>query len=178
MRLASMLLLFAALVPVGFAVNRTSRPLRPSSNNELLLPANYESWVAVAPSSSGFPARRHDDRHLASKIFVEPAAYASFARTGVWPAKTVIVMELRSLRRHPGDCNVVGLEAAVKNESELSEPWSYYGIMYDHSSAHEVEASSCANCGAPPLDMRLAMYFPNLRAVIDAKPSEMRRDWF
>ena len=125
----------------------------------------------------------HDNNHLVSKLYVEPSAYATFVKSGVWPEKTTIVLELRSAkiaRRTRGKCDLVGLEAAVKNHSELSDPWSYYGIVYDKDGVDEPipTETACEDCPNPPVDLTLATYFPTLKAVIDAKPSAMRSNLF
>jgi len=146
-----------------------------NGNNELLLPANYRTWVAVSPTAPGMPAHHHD--HMISKIYVEPAAYERFAKSGNWPAKSMIVLELRAEPNLlPKDhCDVMGLEVAVKDGAKSPEPWTFYGIIYDHEKHGEAAKakSVCADCNEQPVDMRLAMYIPALRAVIHAKPSMM-----
>lgn len=160
-------------------LNRPTSTL--TNNNELLLPANYRTWVAVAPSASGMPAYRHE--HVVSKVYVEPTAYEKFVKRGTWPNHTVIVLELRDQTcsaKTPCD-GVIGLEVAAKNDAKLPDPWSYYGIMYDrHRHAASVaEAKDVRDdSGNPPVDMRLAMAFPTLRAVIDAKPGMMQPSAF
>jgi hypothetical protein len=73
----------------------------------------------------------------------------------------------------------MGLEAAVKNDSSFPDPWTYYGIVYDHaqSSGGSLKAEKPCDC-EQPLDSMLAMAFPTLRAVINAKPSSMSQTLF
>lgn len=145
-----------------------------SSSDELLLPANYRNWVALSPSTPGLPSHQH--KHMAGKLYVEPSSYENFQKTGVWPNRTVIVLELKTGKRVPkGACDVMGLEAAVKDDSRFPDPWSYYGIVYDRlkqASAAKLAASDCTDCDQS-LDVMLAMAYPTLRAVINAKPSAM-----
>jgi cytochrome P460 len=146
---------------------------RLSANDELLLPSNYRNWIALAPNTPGMPTHKH--QHVAGKLFVEPIAYEQFIKAGAWPSNTVIVLELRSAKTATkGKYDVVGLEAAVKDDSKFPDPWTYYGIIYDRAKQDEpaIAKKVCSDCDHE-LDMTLAMYFPALRAVIDAKPSAM-----
>lgn len=142
------------------------------SNKELLLPSNYRNWVVLAPTAAGLPTQTH--KNVASKLYVEPASYEQFAKTGLWPNKTVIVMELLTGKAATkGECGVMGLEAAVKDETGFPDPWSYYGIVYSHEKAEPKMAQvGCVDC-ENPMDAVLTMAFPTLRAVINAKPGHV-----
>jgi hypothetical protein len=177
MKFASGLVTLLLLCAVGF-----SSELPPSnpkiSKNELLLPANYHNWVTLSPSTAGIPSHRH--KKVASKLFVEPTAFEHFTRTGTWPNKTVIVLELSSSKaRARAKSDVMGLEAAVKNDASFPNSWTYYGIIYDHpqQSSDTLKAEKPCDCDQP-LDSMLAMAFPTLRAVINAKPSSMSQTLF
>ncbi len=141
------------------------------SNDELLLPSDYRNWVTLSSSTPGVPHSR--PKHFAGKIFVEPSAFNHFTRTGVWPDKTVIVLELRKAttkaRKQPV---VLGFEAAVKNNRAFPDPWSFYGIIFDRQGSH-AGAKERSSSNSELLDIRLAMAFPTLRAVINAEPSTM-----
>lgn len=141
------------------------------NSNELLLPSNYRTWVVLSPSSPGMPAHQH--KHVANKLYVEPTAFEHFSKTGKWPNKTVIVLELTSKRTGAvADSSVMGLEAAVKDDADLPEAWSYYGIVFDRPQAKGALAKAEKMCDCEQsLDSILAMAFPTLRAVINAKPS-------
>ena len=143
--------------------------------NEILLPANYRSWVAIAPSTPGMPT--HPQNHLVSRIYVEPSAYEGFVKKGAWPDRTVIVLELRDKTARGANRAVVGLEVAAKNEAHLVEPWTYYGIIFDQHKPAESK-SMCPDAAPSEADMRLAMFFPALRAVINARPQAMQPSAF
>ncbi len=160
-------------------VNNKQSNVAPSDEKELLLPMNYRSWVALAPTTPGMPTHHH--QHLVSKVYVEPSAYDGFLKTHAWPNHTVIVLELRDKATPPKTvCDgMIGLEVASKDEAHRPDPWSYYGIIYDREKAHKTEARSvCADCANEPIDMRLAMYFPALKAVIHGQPDAMQPSAF
>jgi Cytochrome P460 len=61
----------------------------------MMPPADYRDWVflssGVDMSYSEHPAMA--DAHVFDNVFVPLAAYAAFKRTGVWPDKTVLMLE-------------------------------------------------------------------------------------
>jgi len=144
------------------------------NENEILLPSNYRSWVALSPTTPGMPTPRHN--RLVSRIYVEPSAYEGFVKKGMWPDHTVIVLELRDKTARPSSRAVAGLEVAAKNEAHVAEPWTYYGIMFDRKAP--AESSLCPDAAPSQADMRLAMFFPALRAVINAEPQAMQPSAF
>ncbi|HWR16943.1 MAG TPA: cytochrome P460 family protein [Terriglobales bacterium] len=175
MKLVSVLLLCVFVAGTALASEKApsfSSSARLSGSNELLLPANYHSWVVLSPSAPGIP--KHTHKHVASKVFVEPTAFEHFNKTGQWPNRTVIVLEMRNPKAAKHTCALMALEAAVKDDSNLAEPWSYYGIIYDRITAQRTAAplvtGNCEDC-EHPTDFMLAMAVPTLRAVINAKPS-------
>ena len=183
MKITSVVLALVVLCGVIAATEKTTRnPVSTLSNDhELLLPANYQSWVALAPTAPGMPAYRH--QHVVSKVYVEPTAYEKFVKHGAWPNHTLIVLELRdkeSPAKTPCD-GVIGLEVAAKDNARGMDPWSYYGIIYDHHK-HAAKAEEtkevCADCKTPEVDMQLALFFPALRAVIHATPRTMQPSAF
>jgi hypothetical protein len=149
----------------------SSKASRPSGSEELLLPANYRTWVAISSTTPGLP--KHEHRHLAGKLYVEPGSWERFKKTGVWPNRTVIVLELKSGEPVPkGACEIMGLEAAVKDDSRFPDPWSYYGITYDGPPALGQVKPAVGGCtDGSHADTMLTMVFPTLRAMINAKPS-------
>jgi Cytochrome P460 len=178
MKLASVFLALIAFLGSAIASEKSASnlPAARFSSTELKLPANYRSWVELSPKTPGVP--RHQHKHVAGKLFVEPAAFEHFNRTGTWPNKSVIVLELRAEKpskfANGKTCDVVGLEAAVKDDTHFPDAWSYYGIVYDQPKAVNSKLQSLSSeTGEEPLHMMLAMGYPTLRAVINAKPSAM-----
>jgi hypothetical protein len=173
MKLASALLMIALATSLVFASDTPVRKAasKPASTvEEFLLPANYRTWVALSPGTPGMPQHYHS--HMVSKIYVEPSAYEQFGQKGEWPDKTVIVLEIRSVKQSKKGANdLAGLEAAVKDDSRFPDLWNYYGTVYNSNapSPKALMARGCADSDEP-LDMMLAMAFPTLRAVINAKP--------
>ena len=181
MRFTSVVLAFAFACSAAFATDKidTNKPIVAAGDDELLLPKNYRTWVTLAPTMPGIPAHHH--QHLVSKVYVEPSAYDGFLKTHAWPDHTVIVLELRDKATPPKSvCDgMIGLEVASKDDSHRPDPWSYYGIVYDRDKSRRMQAKPiCTDCEIQPMDMRLAMYFPALRAVIHGNPEAMQPSAF
>jgi hypothetical protein len=172
MKFASVVAALLLMCAAGFASG--VQAAHPKVNNhELLLPSNYRSWVVLSSATAGMHLHRH--KHLANKLYVEPGSYEHFTKTGQWPDRTVIVLELMSERvGAAARSDVMGLEAAVKDETHFPEAWSYYGIVFDRTQTNSapVKAEKMCDC-EQPLDAVLAMAFPALRAIINAKPATM-----
>lgn len=68
-----------------------------SKTGKLLLPADYREWIFL---SSGI-GMRYSTGGAANpnppfdNVFVNPEAYRAFMKTGTWPDKTVLVLEVR-----------------------------------------------------------------------------------
>jgi hypothetical protein len=169
MKFACVVLSLLLLCGAGSASEVRSRPQ--VADQELLLPANYHEWVKLSPATAGLPQHKH--KHVASQLFVEPKSFEHFRKTGQWPDHTVIVLELSSAKPSTAK-EVMGLEAAVKNDAQFPETWTYYGIVYDRPQqpARALKPEKPCDCDET-LDSMLAMAFPTLRAVINAKPSTM-----
>src|ERR1019366_3094152 len=106
-----------------------------TKDGELVLPKDYRNWVFLssgigmtysnAASSSSAPP-------VFDNVFVNPAAYAGFLKTGVWPDKTVLLTENRASGSHASNANgrfqtdLLGFEAHVKDSRRGG--WSFYGI--------------------------------------------------
>src|SRR5687768_7417401 len=77
-----------------------------TSTGELIRPADFREWVFVT-SGLGMtynqPAPRSDSAQAAparapnfTNVYVNPAAYRSFMRTGQWPDQTMFILEIRA----------------------------------------------------------------------------------
>lgn len=126
---------------------------RYDTDNELLLPKGFETWVFVG-SNLGLAYKTDLSEMTAAEgkrmkaqrfhnIFINPEAYAHFLRTGEFPEPTILVMEqYAAADKEPkgvltaGSYNGqrLGLEVAVKNSSrpdKVQTPWAYYDFT-DH----------------------------------------------
>ncbi|TPG52269.1 cytochrome P460 [Sphingomonas glacialis] len=104
-----------------------------TADGRLIMPAEYREWVflssGVDMSYSERPVHQFDN------VFAPRAAYRAFLKTGVWPDKTVLIVENRatetkgSITRSGQFQNggVIGLEAHVKDKARFKGGWGFFG---------------------------------------------------
>ncbi len=103
---------------------------------ELVRPEDYREWIWLT-SGLGMtygPAAPVASVQLFDNVFVSPEAWRSFRNTGVWPEKTMFVLEIR-YSQSEGSINrgghfqtdVSAIEMAVKDSAKApQDKWSYY----------------------------------------------------
>lgn len=67
-------------------------------DGQLNLPSDYREWVFL---SAGFgmsysPPAGHSGSPAFFNVFANPDAYRSFLKTGTWPDRTMLLLELRA----------------------------------------------------------------------------------
>jgi hypothetical protein len=75
-----------------------------------------------------------DDDPDFDNVFTEPAAYAEFKKTGTWPDKTMLILEVRKAQSHSSintsghfQSDVEGIEAHVKDQ-RMAGKWAFYSF--------------------------------------------------
>ena len=189
-----------------FASSRTAEPKqttsapRYNSNGDLLAPQGYRTWVFVGADlgldysqrndqSVDYPKKKDDnaddDSQPFHNVFIDRAAYNHYARTGEFPDKTMLVLELfESRRKEPRhvvtrgqfEGNRVALEVAVKDLSRpdgSKTPWAYYDFTGKpgpagrgvRESATTKPDASCYDCHKKHADVDnvWVQFYPTLR---------------
>jgi len=165
----------------GEAAQETEQP-RFSTGNELSRPGNYREWIWL---SSGLgmtygPAAPAPGRApLFDNVFVTPAAYRSFLKTGTWPDQTMFVLELRSSQTE-GSINkgghfqggVTAIEVEVKDEKRFPGKWAFYEFGSSAKTASPLPTSArCYSCHAEngAVDNTFVQFYPTLIEVAKQK---------
>lgn len=157
-----------------------------NDNGELQRPEGYREWIfvgtPVTPNDMNGGAAPFPEFHA---VYVDPASWANWQRTGEFREGTILVKELISVGSKEAASGkgyfmgeFIGLEATVKNVSRFpNEPgnWAYFSFTNsDHKSLKKTAAAmptdSCNACheGAAAQDWVFTQYYPVLRA---AKPN-------
>ncbi len=153
-----------------------------TSDGRLEKPENYREWIwlssglgmSYGPISEGMS---NQDPPF-DNVFVNPAAYRHFLRTGTWPDKTIFVLEVRS-SVGKGSINqgghfqgeLVAVEAEVKDESRPGK-WVFFGFNSGSSPAKPIPpAATCYSCHAQhgAVDNTFVQFYPTLLGVAKAK---------
>ncbi len=170
-----------------------------NKDGELLAPEGYRSWAFVGADLGLDYSQRNDESLDYSKkkdekddesrpfhnVYIDRAAYDHYARTGRFPDKTVLVLELFEARRKEPkhvvtrgmyEGNRVALEVAVKNLERpdgSKTPWAYYDFTGKpgpsgrgvRESAKAKPDGSCYDCHKKHADVDnvWVQFYPTLR---------------
>ena len=175
--------LLAAVFAFAFALPVEAAPdgATFSPNGEMQIPKDYRQWVFVgAPvtpnelnnGKAAFPEFHH--------VYIDPASFAAYKKTGKFPDGTVMVKELATVGAKssssgtgyfPGE--FTGIAAAVKDAKRFAkEPgyWAYFSFMGDDgkpvASAKAQATASCNVCHQQNTeDWVFTRHYPVLRAA-------------
>jgi hypothetical protein len=109
-------------------------------------------------------------------VFVNPESYHAFKKTGTWPDKTMLVLEVRhtGTDRRPNRAGLfqverVGLEAHVKDSAKKG--WTFYGFEETGSGDSMPQTSACNTCHAEhgAVDNTFVQFYPELLEVAKVK---------
>lgn len=118
-----------------------------SADGKLQRPKGYRNWryVTSGLGMSYGPAAQAaalTGDVMFDNVFVQPQAYDSFVRDGVWPEGTMFVLELRGTetQRKPNNrgyfqTELHGVEVSVKDSTRFKNRWAYFEFGGDAATA-------------------------------------------
>jgi Cytochrome P460 len=182
--LAKAALLAAALLPLTAFIQDDAMSSVPqyTSGAQLKLPENYREWIYL---TSGFDMSYSkaamagmQDHHTFDNVFVNPAAYKAFQKTGTWPDKTMLVLEVRGAEGR-GSINqkgnyqgtVMGLEVHVKDEAHFPGKWAFFGFDDGKTAKMIATTADCYSCHAEhaAVDTTFVQFYPSLLPIAKSK---------
>ena len=157
------------------ATPATSAPsIEYTHDGKLVLPKDYRQWTYLTSglAMSYSPGAQDPANPMFDNVFVNPSSYQSFLKTGTWPDKTILVLELRGSDNHASittsgrsQTTVTGLEVHVKDASKGG--WAFY----NREGALIPKTADCYSCheknGA--VDTTFVQYYPTLIDIAKAK---------
>jgi Cytochrome P460 len=165
----------AILGSLSFRQPQSSNANAPSytSDGDMRPPENYREWVYL---STGFDMSYNPtmsmDHHMFDNVFVNPEAYQSFLKTGRWPDKTMLVLEVRGAKNkgsinqagHFQDTDVMGVEVHVKDESRSSSNWAFFAFDGNKPAKMIPQSAACYSCHAQhgAVDTTFVQFYPTL----------------
>lgn len=147
--IASFCLLYSVSLPESIATAQTNQSQQQASEkpvavfegqDTMLRPEGYREWVFVGSSTglnySPNPAPSSANSRTDFKnVYINPAAYREFTRTGNFPEGTVMILEIASAaeKNEPGlqgayGSRYIALEASVKDSKRFPGGWAYFGF--------------------------------------------------
>jgi Cytochrome P460 len=172
---------------------QTSAPEYDAKGN-LLLPTDFKTWVFVGANlgldyqqdvAAGTP-REKKTRETAivgdfHNVYINPEAYEQYLKTGKFPDKTVLVMDVYQAKDKEPQNVVVGghfpganrsVEVAVKNNNRpdgSKTPWAYYAFLVPKkgATAKAFKDATCFDCHMKHADDDnvWVQFYPTIRDV-------------
>lgn len=177
------------LVLLGVIAVGASRPDYPKpafdADNNLERPEGYREWVfvgtPVTPNDLNPPEAAFPEFH---NVYIHPADFAHWRRTGTFPDGTVIIKELVSVGSKQAVSGkgyfmgaFVGLEATVKDRKRFpDEPghWAYFSFghslpLADAAAPFPTAACNACHAASAADDFVFTQYYPVLAAAKGAR---------
>lgn len=123
---------------------------------ELVAPMDYREWVFL---TSGVNMNYSDtpsgmDHAMVDNVFVDPASWQAFKKTGRWPEGTMLVKENR-VGTSKGSINKTGifqteerfdLEVHVRDSKRFKTGWGFFVNVADKPAKVLPTSASCYTC--------------------------------
>lgn len=144
-----------------------------TADGELEMPERYREWIFLSSGvdMSYSPNTAMADHSMFDNVFVNPAAYRVFQKTGTWPDKTTLVLEIRraegpssiNKRGHSQSSEIMGMEMHVK-DARLEGGWGFYEFTGGGSAKLIKRPAVCYQCheGHGAVDTTFAQFYPTL----------------
>ena len=107
-----------------------------TAQKELLRPEGYREWVFVGASLGMSYNEAAPKTPTFHNVYLHPRAYREFVKTGRFPERTILAMEVLTPgsqssinRQGQFEDRFVGVEAAVKDSSRFPEGWAYFNFI-------------------------------------------------
>ncbi len=172
----------AAMTPQASTNNETSANLPVyTADGNLKFPANYREWVYLTSGvDMSYSPNMSMDHSMFDNVFVNPEAYKAFLQTGMWPDKTMLVLEARmagskgSINKngHFQTGNVMGREVHVKDEGRFpAGKWAFFSADDGVTGKLLPKEMDCYSCheqhGA--VDTTFVQFYPTLLEIAKKK---------
>ena len=151
-----------------------------TSDGRLTLPKDYREWVYLSSGlgmTYGTPEAAREQRF--DNVFVTPAAYREFVKTGKWPEKTMFILEVRNASGKGSINNgghyqssVAAIEAEVKDSARFPDGgWGYFDLSRSETAAVLPKTQACYSCHSKngAVESTFVQFYPTLIDIARAK---------
>jgi hypothetical protein len=160
----------------------TSAAAAVADDGKLEFPANYREWIFLSSSldMSYSKLQAMMGHSMFDNIFVDPVSYREFLKSGTWPEKTQLVMEMRGATGK-GSINQqgkfqsgepMGVEVHVKDSARFPGGWAFFAFGGGTEAAQQLPPTAdCYSChqqhGA--VNTTFVQFYPTLLKVATEK---------
>ena len=147
---------------------------------DMVPPAHYREWIYLTSGlDMSYTPNSNPDMHMFDNVFVEPEAYRGFLATGMWPEKTVMVLEGRAAASkgsinqsgHFQSGTPMGLEIHVKDSQRFPGGWAFFDVQSDTKATLFPQTARCYACHTDhaAVDTTFVQFYPTLLPVAQSK---------
>ena len=171
---------FSRPYPIALAAS-ASAPIY-AANGDMLPPTNYREWIYLTSGlDMSYTAKSGGmDHSMFDNVFVNPEAYRSFLKTGTWPDKTVMVLEVREARSkgsinqrgHFQGTGVMDFEVHVKDEARFPGKWAFFSFDSAKGNGTLIpQGAPCYSChqAHAAVDTTFVQFYPTLLSIAHEK---------
>jgi Cytochrome P460 len=150
-----------------------------TTDGKLEFPKDYRQWVYL---STGFDMSYLENaqrtQHTFGNVFVNPSAYEAFQKTGTWPDKTMLVLEVRQganegalLKGGQYQSGVLHTEVHLKDTARFEGGWGFFGFPGQAAATMIPRTATCYSCHAEHgvVDTTFVQFYPTLLTIARAK---------
>ena len=125
-----------------------------TGKGELIPPADYRDWMFLTSSLDLNYQAGEPKTHVFDNVFVDPASWAEFKKTGRWPDKTVMVKEnlvggAEASIAKAGQFQTersLGIELHVRDDARFMGGWGFFAGDGVKPAALIPYQASCYSC--------------------------------
>ena len=146
----------------------------------MAVPADYRQWVFLTSSLDlNYNTAAAPGHHMLDNVFVDPASYAAFLKTGTWPEGAILIKENR-MAESAGtlskaghfQADVMNLEIHIKDGKRFPGKWSFF--VSENGKAPGTLRPQSANCYSchqdhAAVDTTFVQFYPTLMPIAKAK---------
>jgi hypothetical protein len=149
-----------------------------TADGRLILPADYREWVYLSSGvdMSYNPKAMASPEPMFDNTFVNPESWRAFRKTGTWPDKTVIVLEVRGStgkgsinhRGHFQSGDAQGMEVHVKDTARFNGGWAFFSFDDSPDPAKQIPTDqACYSCHAAhgAVDTTFVQFYPTMLPI-------------
>ena len=150
------------------------------AQEQMAVPADYRQWVFLTSSLDlNYDTASQPNEHMLDNVFVDPASYRVFLKTGTWPDKTILIKENRFAdsagtlsKRGQFQTKVKNLEIHVKDQGRFPGKWAFF-LSADGQAPGILKPPSerCYSCHADhgAVDTTFVQFYPTLFGIAKDK---------
>jgi len=152
-----------------------------TQDGKLEYPADYREWIFLSSSLDMSYSKLQSmmGHSMFDNIFVDPASYREFLKSGTWPEQTELVMEMRGATGK-GSINQqgkyqagepMGIEVHIKDSRRFQGGWAFFTFGGTEPGQLMPMTAECYSChrqhGA--VDTTFVQFYPTLLKIATDK---------